>query len=594
MLSEAGRTPIPWTYGPNDFYVIDMFTNMIERYNSTITTVNGIQFNQGTIVTMIVAYLMSTYTESQSSETRFFNEMRKVKETFERKTHISFAEQNIEIEDKAFNYLMKAAKAEFTDDYDMEQKQIDKTDSFSKFGTAVTKTVHRKGNNIVKVVPWETFLCDPVNGRDLPAGEVKSSTLQKVALDPRFETETITRINNYLYARSEEDYDPARVNVKLYEVHGQMPKKMFGLDEKGTTNGMFILMETEELDRFVLYTGRTSNVTYHIEVLNPMFGRTMGYGPMEAMLESQIMTNKLGNMTLEHVEATSKVIYQTADTELDGQDLQEIDNLTLINHESDSPITQVQTSPQGFAAMSSFMDTIVSMGRESAAIQDSSLGRGPKSNTSFAAIQAAGKEADGVYSSIRDKMFHLGRPLFKKSGGYLDMIIDYIESGKDIEKLLTPYEQRGFRKFVARKKADIELQRQEDEDFVFIDGLGEATEFIFKKDGDTKYTIEFEDDEIDRAYIIDKSRISYTENDSVITNRLAYLERTRDVVSQNPEAYPDFSLNDIQLEIMELTDIASASNITIKSNQSSQIAATPTGPEVAANEGLDTNGLGQQ
>jgi len=586
MIDNSQRSPVSFTYSLQDTAVINMFDNMLDRYNTTITTTGGIKFNQGTIVTMIVAYLMSTYTTSQPAGIRFFNEMRKVKETFERKTHIKFSEIQAEIADKAIGYLMKAAKAEFSDDYNMEQYQIDKTDSYAKFGTAVTKTVHRKGDNIVKIVPWETFLCDPVNGQQLPAGEVTLSTLQDVILDKRFDEKVINRIKNYLSAKAGDNYEPEKTSVRLYEVHGKMPNDMFGSNDGGTSNGMFIVMLTQDDEKFVLYAGRTSNVTYHIEVLNPMFGRTMGYGPMEAMLESQMMTNKLGNMTLEHLEATSKVFYQTADTELDGQDLQSIDNLVLINHESDSPITQVQASPQGFSAMSSFMNTVVSMGRESAAIQDASLGRGPKSNTSFAAIQAAGKEADGVYSSIRDKMFHLGRPLWKKSGGFLDMILDYIQSGKEIEKLLTPYEQRGFRKFIARKKASLEIEKQQAEEYAYVDGLDDVANFIFKKDGDIKYSIEFKDGDIDRAYVIDKTRLTYTENDSIIINKLASLERTRDIVSQNPQAYPDFNLNDLQIEIGELLDIASANNITIRTNQSGQIAPTPTGPGVAMDAGL--------
>lgn len=586
MFKQKIKEPIPWTYSPGDTYVVDIFDNMIDRYNSTIETFGGIKFNQGTIVTMIVAYLMSTYVDDNSGDIRFFNEMRKVKETFERKTHLKFSEHLLEIADKPLNYLLSAAKKEFSDDYNMEQYQIDKTDSFAKFGTAVTKTVHRKGRNIVKIVPWETFLCDPVNGKDLPAGEVTSSTLQKVLDDERFDDTTKKRIKNYLYARSEDNFDPSRMAVMLYEVHGQLPNNIFDIDKKGTSNGMFIIMVTEDDDKFVLYKGRTSNVVYHIETINPMFGRTMGYGPMEAMLESQIMTNDLGNMTLDHVRAASKIFYQTADQELDGTDLQAIDNLVLINHESESPITQVSASPTGYGAMSSFMNTVVSMGRESAAIQDASLGRGPKSNTSFAAIQAAAVEADGVYSSIRDKIFNLGRPLFKKKGGFIDMIVDYFESGKDIEELLTPFEQKGFRKFIARKKANIEIQKQQDEEFEFIDGLDEVADFILKKDSGKRYSIEFKDGDIDREFIRDKTRLTYIEKDSILLNRLASLERTRDVVMQNPEAYPTFNLSDIQTEIMELMDIASATNISVPLNQSGQISPTPTGPGVAMDAGL--------
>ena len=585
MLKNEGGPA--FTFSETDGQVLNIFNSMLDRYNTTITTTGGLTFNQNNIITMITAYLMSKYVNTQAKGTHFFNEMRKVKDTFERKTHIKWKEIQAEINEKALNFLLKAAKVEFGDDYNMENYQIDYTDSMSKFGTAVTKTVHRKGNDIASITPFETFLCDPVDGENLPAGEVTASTLQMVIEDPKYDEKVINRVEHFEMQRiGDADYQPYKTAVRLYEIHGQLPKSIFGLDGKGTTNGMFIIMETEELQRYVLFTGRTSNTVYKIDKINKMFGRTMGYGPMEAMLESQMMTNKLGNMNMEHLVAASKIFYQTADTELDGQDLQEIDNLVLINHESDEPITQVSASPQAYSAMSNFMDTVVSMGRESAAIQDASLGRGPKSNTSFAAIQANAKEADGVYSSIRDKIFNLQRLNFKKKGGFLDMIIDYIESGKDVEKLLTPFEQRGFRKFVARGKANIEVQRQQDEDFIFIDGLDDVAEFMFKKDSDITYKIEFEKGEIDRSFIIDKSRLTYTENDSIIVNKLAALERTLDIVSANPQAYPGFNPNDLLMEIMELTDIAAATNITVKPSQSGQISATPTGPEVAVDNGL--------
>jgi len=91
MIDNSQRSPVSFTYSLQDTAVINMFDNMLDRYNTTITTTGGIKFNQGTIVTMIVAYLMSTYTTSQPAGIRFFNEMRKVKETFERKTHIKFS-----------------------------------------------------------------------------------------------------------------------------------------------------------------------------------------------------------------------------------------------------------------------------------------------------------------------------------------------------------------------------------------------------------------------------------------------------------------------------------------------------------------------
>jgi hypothetical protein len=529
---------------------------------------------------------MSKYTEKQSGDQHFFNEMRKVLSTFERKTALDYESINLAIADKAYNYLIGAAKKEFGDDYDMNTYYEDYINSFGKFGTVVEKTVRRKGKNIVKIVPFETFLCDPENGSKLPAGEVTASTIGEVLENDKYDIEVRNRLRANILEEMEEDYIPYKATVNLYEIHGKLPLNLFEKGGKGVVDGMFIVLQDESGDTYVLYSGRTSNVTYSINRLNRIFGRTMGYGPMEAMLETQMMTNKLGNATMDHLMATSKVVYQTADGELDGQDLQTIDNLTLISHETDSPITQVQASPQGYSAMSNFMSTVVSLGRESAAIQDASLGRGPKSNTSFASLQASAKEADGVYLNLQSKMFNKAVKTWKRKGGFIDMCVDYFESGKDIKDLLTPDNARGFMKMIARNKAEDEVQRQSDEGLIHVDDIKEVEAFILKRDAGKNFVIEYKEGEIDRDFIRDKMRLTYASQSDIISNKIARLQLVLDRVERNPEEYYEIDANNVLMEMLDLMDLADSHNIRIDAQQSNQIAPTPTGPNVAANNGL--------
>ena len=573
-----------------DYMILRNFENLIQKYNSTIVDSAGLSFNQSILTNTINAYLRSKYLDSNKNKTKhFFNEMRKAKQDFERKTHIKFSELKAFINDEGYNYLLQAAKEEFSDDQDMEEYQIRKNESYAKFGTAVKKIVHRgKGKNIVEIVPWETFLCDPVNGDKLPAGQVTLKTVFELKQDSRYDQNVIGNLEAHLLNALGDGYDEHTSSIRRYEIHGKMPNAFFdGEGADGFTNGMYIVLETSDYHRVVVYKSKRTNVTFTIDRINEIFGRTMGFGPMEAMIEFQIMANKLGNLAMDNVEA-SRLFYQTSDSELDGQDLQEIDHLTLISHELDSPITQVSASPQGFAPATSFLQTVSSMGRESASIQDSSVGRGPKSNVSFAAIQANAKEADGVYTSIRYKLFIMDRKDFKRKGGFLDMIMDYFESGKAIENLLTPYEQLGFRKFIARKEASMEAKRQEEEGFIYRDLMEELTQFYLKQGAGSEVKIKFHDGDIDREYIRDKTRLTYNQNDDTISRRIAVLERNIGLVERNPEAYPDFNVNAMLLEINDLSGLVDSHNSSgiERGSQSGQIGTTPTGPQVASQAGL--------
>jgi hypothetical protein len=584
-------------YNPNythnsssDYAILNSFENMILKYNKTIVDHAGLSFNQSILTNTIVAYLRSKYLDSNKNKTRhFFNEMRKAKQDFERKTHIKFSEIKTFINDEAFNFLLRAAKEEFSDDQHMEEYQEAWTDSMATFGTAVKKIVHRgKGKNIVEIVPWETFLCDPVNGEKLPSGQVTLKTIVELKNDDKYDRRVIDEMEAHLMNSIGEGYDEFNTSIRRYEIHGQMPKSFFGNTEDiGFTNGMYVILETEDSTRYVAFKSERSTITYTIDKINPIFGRTMGFGPMEAMIEFQIMANKLGNLAIDNVEA-SRLFYQTSDKELDGTDLQEITWNTLISHSEDAPITQVSASPQGFGPATSFLQTVTAMGRESASIQDASVGRGPKSNVSFAAIQANAKEADGVYTSIRDRFFTKQRKDFKRKGGFLDMIIDYFSSGKAIENLLTPEDQLGFRKFIARKEASMEAERQIESGAIYVDSIEELTHFFLKEGKGTDISITFKNEEIDRDYIIDKTRLTYNENDDIISGKIAVLEMTLAHVERNPQAYPGFNANDILLEINELSGLIAAHNSKgiNRGVQSGQIAMTPTGPQVASESGL--------
>lgn len=585
-MEEERTIPNPETE-MRDNKIKSILDTIVTNFKQTVETSEGVWFNQSALVMLINAFQLSKFRETCSPKIRFFNAINQALVTSNRKSKISAHEISLSIDDRAYNFLLNAARAEYIDDYDEDGFLAELTESQNTYGTAVTKVIHRNGNrNIIKVVPFSNIIWDQNDAENHPMGEVFSTSLEDLQDKGMYSSDVLNDLESRIRHDMGQSFDARRAKVKLYEIHGKLPIKIFGdSDEVGVTQGMFIVAETNGGYQKVVYVGREEKHPYHIYRRKVVDNRSMGLGVGEELLDSQITTNEIGNLILEQLRATSKVVYQSSDTELDGQDLQEIDNLTLISHEEGAPITQVSTQPTSYSALQSFMNATIEMGRAQSSIQDFSLGAGPKSNTSFAAIQAAAKEADGQYTYFKEQMFRFIKKLYKAEGGIIDIIVDYMESGKDIESLLSPYQLRSFKSFIAEKKAEAINMLQAANGALYIDDIDLVKDFVLKNMSDKKTFIEL-DTPVDRKYIRDKSRLSLGSERDIIATKILEREAQLRVVSQNPQAFPSFSPEKIFREILELQDIGLVYGIEPRVSQSGQIGITPTGPTVAAEAGL--------
>lgn len=566
--------------------VLSILDTLITNFKNPVETSQGVWFNQNALVMMIEAFRSSTFRETADPRIRFFNSMNQSLTTADRKTYLAPTEYSINFDDKLWNALLQAARVEFIDDYKEDDFNSKFNSSQNIYGTAVVKRVKRSGKkHIRKVVDFPNIIWDQNNAEIHPMGEVFTVSLQDLYTMDIADTETLDKLKEKVRDNIGEDFDSRRAKIRLYEIHGMLPKDLFDAEASGLTQGMFIAAETEFEDRVVLYLGEMDEHPYHIYKREEVYNRSMGRGVAESLIHSQITTNEIGNLILEQLRATSKVIYQTSDTELDGEDLQAIDNLTLISHEEGSPITQVSTQPTSYSALQAFMNTVIQLGREQASIQDFSLGVGPKSNTSFASIQAAGKEADGQYSYFKERMFRFIRDMYKMKGGDLDWIMDYIKDEKAIEQLLTPYQKMQFKKVIAEKKAQSIINKQVEEGYLYVDDVDEVADFLLKEVKGKEYVIVIDED-IDRDLVRDKARVVLGSETEKINQRIRSLERRLQLVTSNPQAFPSSDPEVILNEILELEDLLGAYSINAKVSQSGQIAITPSGPQVAQEAGL--------
>ena len=574
-----------------DNKIINILDTLIQNQEGAIETSRGIWFRQSRVIQIIDAFLVSKYTTPKGGEIRFFNEMRKAFDTFVRKTLIRSEELNVDLPIKAWDFLLKKAHNEMVDDTYHNDFLYDYAVSLATYGTVVSKIMKRgKGKDIKKVVNFSSFLCDQNVAENHPMGEVFETNMENLDAMAKYDTEAVERLKAQVTRESNGLYNGTRTKIKLYEIHGHLPKSLFEEGATGMASGMFIVAKTDGNKKIVLYKGLTDFNPYTVQVINKIYNRTMGYGPMEAMIETQIASNELGNLNMNLLRATTKVVYQTDDTVLDGQELQDIDNLTIISHEEGKPITQLSTNPQAFPHTAQMMSLVRSMGHENAAIQDASIGRGPKSNVSYAAYMAGAKEADGVYSLIKLRILDNLQRLYKRDKGIFEMCIDYFDTNRDIEDLLSPTQLHGFKKFVAKKKAEAIVEEQVGEEYdgeTYIDPVDEVADFLLKKDAGSKYNLVIDLD-VDKEWIVDKARLTMGGESDRLLQEIARVRNIREILTAPgaKEFFPNLNPETFLLQEMELQDITALSNIDISQVQNGVVAQPETGPQVASQAGL--------
>ena len=562
-----------------DGRILNILDQLLKNFHDTVETSTGVWFNQNNLVMLLIAFMNSTFRESCDDELRFLNVINQTIKTANIKSQIQAKEINKELDIPALNFLLQAADVEYNDDYDEDDFLSKHNNSLNTYGTGVVKVMGKEGTPVNKSVPFPQIIWHPNDFENHPMGEVFDTSLTKLMDSNVFEEDKVNELVAKLTNSAGKSFDANRMKVKLYEVHGKLPKDIFEGGAKGIEQGMFIVAESEYQDRVVLYSGREEEHPYMVDRREVVHNRSMGRGIGEEMIHTQITTNELMNLILEQLRS-SKIFYQTADTELDGQDLQEIDNMTLISHEDGSPITQVSAQPLAYGALSSFQEYVIDSGRRNASVQDFSLGIGPKSNTSFASIQAAAKEADSQYTYTKNQTFRFVKRLYKKKGGYIDRLVDYFDSEKDIESLLSPYQLRSMKRFIAKKKAEAIVAEQDGN--LYVDDIDEVANFILEDVKGQTHKINI-DEPIDRDYIRDKVRLTLGGENGIISKKIASLElKLRNVLS-NPEAFPSSNPEQLQDQIIELQDLATAHS---SGDGSSQIGITTTGPQVAAEAGL--------
>lgn len=198
--------------------------------------------------------------------------------------------------------------------------------------------------------------------------------------------------------------------VKVYEVHGNLPKKFADpSDNSGEyETRIFICAFYTKPDSLgdeagvILYTALEPESPFKIIKRTgaaSIYGRALDFGGAEELFEAQIWTNYAAIRQQGLIDATSKIILQTDDpTVTQKQNVRNLENLSVIEHASGTNgLTQVDTTPRSMVLFDNYMEQWLNQAKTMGAAEDPIQGKASSSGTPFAALQAQVQQSQALH-----------------------------------------------------------------------------------------------------------------------------------------------------------------------------------------------------
>lgn len=316
--------------------------------------------------------------------------------------------------------------------------------TLARYGSAVTKFV-RKGDEFhISVIPWNVLIVDPVDFDANPKIEVLELTeaqLRKRVKTHGYDEYQVKDLLSSIAQRETMDgqkKDNKTGYIKLYEVHGELPKKFLNPEaaSEDYVQQMHVISyvgirsgrKTEYKD-FTLYSGEETEDPYQKDDLIKEPNRTLGIGAVEHLFEAQWMTNHSMKAIKDTLDITSKIMFQTSDVNFVGRNvLEDIQNGNIFITSPNNPITKVDNSKTDIVGWQNYAVQWKSLGNEITGISEAMLGAQPKSGTAWRQTEALLEESYSLFEVMTEnKALALERMLRERILPYLKTKMDTAE-----------------------------------------------------------------------------------------------------------------------------------------------------------------------
>ncbi|MDE2103077.1 MAG: hypothetical protein KGL39_37880 [Patescibacteria group bacterium] len=339
--------------------------------------------------------------------------------------------------------------------------------ALSKYGSSVTKFV-KKGDALTSsVIPWNRLICDAVDFDANPQIEILELT--EAQLRARVKTygynkENVNSLVSSLSARTTIDKkkkDNKNDYIKLYEVHGVMPKSLLtgsDTDEDEYVQQMHVISfvgtkkgRDTEYEDFTLFSGEEEESPYMITHLIKEDSRTLSIGAVEYLFEAQWMTNHSKKSIKDTLDISSRLIFQTADANFVGRNvLSDFESGDIFIHSLNMPLTKVDNSKVDITQWENYAVSWQNLAQQITATPDAMRGVSPTSGTPYSTTAALTAQANSLFElmtenkglHIEDMMRQFIIPHIKSQLKHKDQVVAILDDAgvQQIDMMYIPDE----------------------------------------------------------------------------------------------------------------------------------------------------------
>lgn len=269
--------------------------------------------------------------------------------------------------------------------------------TLARYGSAVVKFVKKDGELVASVIPWNRLIVDPVEFENNVVIEKLYLTPAQLRRNKSYDQEVVKSLLDALQTRKllgGQHQDDKSDYVEVYEVHGELPlSHLTGKDEDEDTyvqqvhTCSFIAgKEKGEYLDYTLYSGKEENPLMITHLIKEE-GRTQSIGAVEHLFEAQWMVNHNEKAIKDQLDLASKLIFQTSDPDFQGRNTHEMDNGTVLFHDPNQPLTQLQNNSHDITSLTNSKTDWRNQATEASSTPDAVRGVTPPSGTALGTVQ---------------------------------------------------------------------------------------------------------------------------------------------------------------------------------------------------------------
>lgn len=300
--------------------------------------------------------------------------------------------------------------------------------SLATHGSSIVKFIEKDSELSCQVVDWNTVLVDPIDFENNIKVEKLWFTPAQLKQQKNYDQELVDKLLDDVTTRKTLDgqkMDNKSNFIPVYEVHGLLPLSLLTDDEKDDdefVQQIHIVTFQAQKDNsdgftdYTLYSGKEAKDPYKLTHLIKKDGQTYAGGAVKNLFEAQWMVNHNEKQVKDQLDLASKIIFQTSDSSLAGQNaLVNIENGDILLHKQNEPLTMLQNQPN-IVAMQSSQQNWRAIANEINGISEAMQGGAPKAGTAWRQVQATLQENHSLFELMADN----------RGLDLIDMLTDFI------------------------------------------------------------------------------------------------------------------------------------------------------------------------